>query len=134
MVDAEETVATGADAQESALVQASLAGLSRLDQLAQPALGPGSGVLVNQLLAGGLIDSLGGNAKFGLGLVGISRRNRLAYASDLRPNPALQGAVVESTLGILTKSFFGAGSVGHVLAGSSPSGRIGGEGEWFRAE
>ena len=90
-----------------------LALTGRLDQFAQSALGSSGCVSVHQILAGGLIDPFRRQAEFGLRLFDVSRGNRFAYAANLRSNTTLQRSIMETTFGVLTKSLFGAFSVGH---------------------
>ena len=85
----------------------------RFDQLHQTALGPGGGILVDQVLAGGLIDFLLSNLEFSLGLLAIARLYRVTDSTNLRPHVTLGGTIVKSTLFVLAKTLLGTCSVWH---------------------
>ena len=86
---------------------------SRLNQRVQPALGPSRCILVNHVFCRSLVESFCRHAILVASLVHIACLHCLADKSNVRPNSAFGGAILGTTLEVLTKSFLGAGSIWH---------------------
>ena len=88
-------------------------GTQALDQFVQTALGASRGILMNQLLAGRLVDVLLSHPVFALRFVGLTRLDRFSDLADLSSHRAHRGPIVQSTLGVLAESLLCAVGIWH---------------------
>ncbi len=86
----------------------------RLDHLVQTAFGARSGVIVQQILRSGLVDSLLCDPHFGHRQFAVASLDGITDAAKLTTQLATLGAVADPQFFVLTKSFFRARSIRHV--------------------
>ncbi len=73
---------------------------------------------MNQILACGTVETLGGDAKLGPSFLGIARLDRLANEANLRSHLALERSIVKATFVVLAEPFLCTSSVGHASLGT----------------
>lgn len=85
----------------------------RFDQLVQTTLRTCRRVLVNQILAGRLVQTFGSDAEFSLSFLVVAGADGVTNATNLRTHPASHGPVVETKFVVLAKAFFCTSGVWH---------------------